>query len=152
MKKSIFILLTAALMLSSCAESVIEQIHPEMKGEGLLQIGLSVDENLQIVSTKASGLDESLVPSVEELYVELYKYEVGKSGKGWWKRLHFSTYSEMFESESSEEGDIETVSGDTSVEDTPVAVEKKFKPLRVNAGQWRLMAFHGDSTACGRRR
>lgn len=149
MKKSIFILLTAALMLSSCAESVIEQIHPEMKGEGLLQIGLSVDENLQIVSTKASGLDESLVPSVEDLYVELYKYEVGKSGKGWWKRLHFSTYSEMFESESSEEGDIETVSGDTSVEDTPVAVEKKFKPLRVNAGQWRLMAFHGDSTACG---
>ena len=149
MKKSIFILLTAALMLSSCAESVIEQIHPEMKGEGLLQIGLSVDENLQIVSTKASGLDESLVPSVEELYVELYKYEVGKSGKGWWKRLHFSTYSEMFESESSEEGYIETVSGDTSVEDTPVAVEKKFKPLRVNAGQWRLMAFHGDSTACG---
>ena len=82
MKKSIFILLAAALMLSSCAESVIEQIHPEMKGEGLLQIGLSVDENLQIVSTKASGLDESLVPSVEDLYVELYKYEVGKSGKG----------------------------------------------------------------------
>lgn len=147
MKRLIFMLLASAFVLTSCAESVIEQIHPEMEGEGLLQIGLSVDKSLQIVNTKVSGLDESLVPSVDDLYVELYKYEVGKSGKGWWKRLHFSTYSEMFESEASD--GVETASEDVPAEGGTESVDKKFKPLRVNAGQWRLMAFHGDSTACG---
>ena len=122
MKKSRFLPFAAALILASCVESPIELIPSGEEGEGLLRIGLSVDESLQIVQSKAEGLDESLVPHADSLYVDLYKFgkRTDKSKNETWNRVYFGKYEEA-----------------------------KDTTFRVNAGQWKLLAFHGDSTACG---
>lgn len=135
MKYIKFISVSLIFILGACAKTEVEQL-PENDDSGLLQIGLNIDKELQIVNTRVTSMDESLIPSVDDFYVELYRYESGAS-KGWWKRLHFGTYQELFE---------EIAEGDT---DEPTTAERVFKPLRVNTGQWRLVAFHGDSVACG---
>lgn len=119
-----------AVALSSCVKGQFEETPGIEGGEALLQIGLSVDEELQIVQTKADETEESIFPSVDELNVELYRYgkklkydkdgklvEYGKEG---WNRMYFGTYAEA-----------------------------KEKTFRLNAGECRLLAFYGDSTACG---
>lgn len=114
-----------AVALSSCIRSQFDDAPDFEGGEALLQIGLSVDEGVQIVQTKAGEVDE-IFPEADSLYVELYKFgkkikpdgtEYGKEG---WNRIYFGKYEEA-----------------------------KDSTYRVNAGQWRLFAFHGDSTACG---
>ena len=115
-----------AVALSSCVRSEFEETPNAEVGEALLQIGLSVDEGVQIVQTKTNGENESIFPEVDSLFVELYKYgkklkpdgtEYGKEG---WNRMYFGKYESA-----------------------------KDSVFRVNAGEWRLFAFHGDSTACG---
>ena len=117
-------LLTVAL--SSCVKSQLEETPIAEDGEAFLQIGLSVDEGVQIVQTKADETVESIFPEVDSLYLELYKFgkkikqdgtEYGKEG---WNRIYFGRYEQA-----------------------------KDTVFRVNVGQWRMMAFHGDSTACG---
>lgn len=110
--------------LSSCVKGQFDDVPGAEGGEALLQIGLSVDEGVQIVQTKAD--EDSIFPEVDSLYVELYKFgkkikpdgkEYGKDG---WNRMYFGKYEDA-----------------------------KDTVFRVNAGEWRLLAFHGDSTACG---
>ena len=154
MKINKFIILLLSILAVSCAKNPLEPQHPLYGGEGILQIGLSVDESLQIVSTK-SDPEESLIPSVDDFYVELYRYEdvVSEDSDvdGWWKRLHFGTFAELFE-ESVPVEDVETAdagSGNEADDEIAEPVERKFKQMKVNAGKWKLIAFHGDSTACG---
>ena len=118
------ILLTVAL--SSCVKSQLEETPIAEGGMALLQIGLSVDEGVQIVQTKADETEESIFPEVDSLYVELYRFgkkikqdgtEYGKEG---WNRIYFGRYEQA-----------------------------KDTVFNVNVGQWRMMAFHGDSTGCG---
>ena len=110
--------------LSSCVKGQFDDVPGAEGGEALLQIGISVDEGVQIVQTKAD--EDSIFPEVDSLYVELYKFgkkikpdgkEYGKDG---WNRMYFGKYEDA-----------------------------KDTVFRVNAGEWRLLAFHGDSTACG---
>ena len=129
MKKLRFLPIALAVFLSSCVKSPMVEISSEEQGEGLLQIGLTVDESLQIVQTKAD-MDASLVPDADELYVDLYRFakkiktdkngKVTEADKETWNRMYFGTYAEA-----------------------------KEMTMRVNAGKWKLLAFHGDSTACG---
>ena len=141
MKRLRFLPIVLAVALSSCTKNPLEQYPTGPEGEGLLQIGLSVDEDLQIVQTRASEMPAEIVPAADDFYVELYRFYkwVNKKGeeakKETWNRLHFSTYAELFTSVESEEEGVEP--------------ERTFNPIRVNAGQWKMVAFHGDSTACG---
>ena len=110
------------ILMSSCMESPIEG-DASLNGEmGLLQVALSVDERLEIIPTKSGGLDASLVPAADDFYVELYRFgkRSDKAAKETWNRLYFGTYAEA-----------------------------KEMTMRVNGGDWKLLAFHGDSTACG---
>lgn len=141
MRKLRFLPIALAVMLASCNTSHLDQPFSDSEGEGLLQLGLSVDENLQIVQSKASEMPAEIVPAAEDFYVELYRFYkwVDKKGKEakdpTWNRLHFSTYAEMFTS--------------PEVVEDEIPAEKIFVPLRVNGGSWKAVAFHGDSTACG---
>ena len=121
-------LLTVAL--SSCVKGQLDDSLNAEGGEALLQIGLTVDEGVQIVQTKADEAEDSIFPEVDSMYVELYRFgkkikydkdgklvEYGKEG---WNRMYFGKYEEA-----------------------------KSMTFRLNAGQCRLLAFHGDSTACG---
>ena len=58
--------------LSSCVKGQFDDVPGAEGGEALLQIGLSVDEGVQIVQTKAD--EDSIFPEVDSLYVELYKF------------------------------------------------------------------------------
>lgn len=126
MKRLGFLTFLLAVVLSSCVKSQFEETQRAEVGEALLQIGLSVDESLQIVQTKADDTEESIFPEVDSLYVELYRFgkkinaEGKEYGKEGWNRTYFGKYEQA-----------------------------KDTVFRVNAGQWRLVAFHGDSTACG---
>lgn len=138
MKKFRFLPIALAVILTSCVKTPMVELQPGQEGEGLLKIGLSVDESLQIVQTRAEVLDASLVPHEDSLYVELYRFAkrlqkdddgntvLDKDGKPkeekdpTWNRMYFGRYEEA-----------------------------KDMTMRVNAGQWKLLAFHGDSTACG---
>ena len=141
MKNLGFLTILLTVILSSCAKSNLDQPFTDSEGEGLLQLGLSVDETLQIVQSKASEMSSEIVPAADDFYVELYRFYkwVDKKGKEskdpTWNRLHFSTYAEMFTSPEVAEGEE--------------PVESTFVPLRVNGGSWKAVAFHGDSTACG---
>ena len=126
MKKSRFLMIVLAVILSSCAKTPMVEL-PSEDGEGYLRIGLSVDESLSIVQSKADDMEA--VPEVDSLYVELYRYYkwvTVKNGKETvaaeptWNRLYFGKYEDA-----------------------------KDSLFRVNAGQWKMVAFHGDSTACG---
>lgn len=121
-------LLTVAL--SSCVKSQLDDSLNAEGGEALLQIGLTVDEGLQIVQTKADETEESIFPEADSLYVELYRFgkklkydkdgKLVEYGKDGWNRMYFGKYEEA-----------------------------KNMTFRLNAGQCRLLAFHGDSTGCG---
>lgn len=126
--KSIRILLLFMLPLlwTSC-----NKIHPEggeLEGEALLQIGLSLDSGVEIVTKgeNSPAMNPATIPHLDDMYVELYRYgkklENGKdeSGKDQWRLLYFGKYEEA-----------------------------KTKTFRVNAGNWKLISFSGDSTACG---
>ena len=137
MKRLRFLPIALAVMLSSCVKSPMVELPDDPDGEGLLKIGLTVDESLQVVQTR-SELDASLVPHVDSLYVDLYRYaekilrdkngnvildEDGKPKTAkdkTWNRMYFGKYEDA-----------------------------KDTVLRVNAGDWKMIAFHGDSTACG---
>lgn len=122
MKTLRFLPIAAAVILSSCVKSPMEGFATQEGEEGLLKIGLTVDESLKIVQTKADGLDASLVPDVDSLYVDLYKFgkRTDNSKNETWNRVYFGKYEDA-----------------------------KDTTFRVNGGQWKLLAFHGDSTACG---
>ena len=126
MKSLRFIPIVLAVILSSCAKTPMVEL-PSEDGEGYLRIGLSVDESLSIVQSKSDDMEA--VPEVDSLYVELYRYYkwvTVKNGKETvaaeptWNRLYFGKYEDA-----------------------------KDSLFRVNAGQWKMVAFHGDSTACG---
>lgn len=126
MKSLRFIPIALAMILSSCAKTPMVEL-PSEDGEGYLRIGLSVDESLSIVQSKSDDMEA--VPEVDSLYVELYRYYkwvTVKNGKETvaaeptWNRLYFGKYEDA-----------------------------KDSLFRVNAGQWKMVAFHGDSTACG---
>lgn len=141
MKNLGFLTILLTVILSSCAKSNLDQPFTDSEGEGLLQLGLSVDETLQIVQSKASEMSSEIVPAADDFYVELYRFYkwVDKKGKEakdpTWNRLHFSTFAELFTSPDVEEGEE--------------SAERTFVPIRVNGGSWKAVAFHGDSTACG---
>lgn len=123
MKKLRFLPILLTILLSSCVDSTLNDGSVDAAGEALVRIGLSVDDSLQIVQTRAGELDPSLVPPVDSLYVELYRFgkKQGKpNSKEGWNRLYFGKYEEA-----------------------------KTKTWRVNAGEFKLLAFRGDSTACG---
>ena len=122
MKQSRFLTILLATVLSSCVANTLEDGSAGLEGEALLKIGLSIDDSLQIVQTRAQALDASLVPPADSLYVELYRYgkKQGKpNSKEGWNRIYFGKYKEA-----------------------------KDMIWRVNAGNFRMLAFHGDSTAC----
>ena len=119
-----------AVALSSCIKSQFDETPGVEGGEALLQIGLTVDEGLQIVQTKTDETEESIFPEADSLYVELYRFgkklkydkdgKLVEYGKDGWNRMYFGKYEEA-----------------------------KNMTFRLNAGQCRLLAFHGDSTGCG---
>lgn len=137
MKRLRFLPIALAVMLASCVKNPMTEFTEGSDGEGLLKIDLSVDESLQIVQTR-SELDASLVPHVDSLYVDLYRYAekilrdkegnviLDENGKPktakdkTWNRMYFGKYEDA-----------------------------KDTVLRVNTGDWKMLAFHGDSTACG---
>lgn len=123
MKTTRFLPILLAFVLASCVDGTLKDESASAGGEALLRIGLSVDDSLQIVQTRAESMDASLVPSVDSLYVELYRFgkKQGKpNSKDGWNRIYFGKYEEA-----------------------------KDLTWRVNAGQFRMLAFCGDSTACG---
>ena len=120
-----FLLIIAVALFTSC-----HKIHPEvgeLEGEALLKIGLSVDSGVEVVTKGEDSppMNPETVPHVDNMYVELYRYGKklanGKeTGKDQWRLLYFGKYEEA-----------------------------KTKTFRVNAGNWKLISFSGDSTACG---
>lgn len=120
-----FLLVIAVALFTSC-----HKIHPEggeLEGEALLKIGLSVDSGVEVVTKGEDSppMNPETVPHVDNMYVELYRYGKklanGKeTGKDQWRLLYFGKYEEA-----------------------------KTKTFRVNAGNWKLISFSGDSTACG---
>lgn len=110
------------VILSSCVKNIDDAVL-DMDGEGIVRIALSVDDHLEIVPSKAE-MDPSLVPAADDLWVEIYRWgkRQGKEDKDKddWRRLYFGAYSEA-----------------------------KTKDFRVNAGRYKLLAFHGTETACG---
>lgn len=123
MKHLKYLLIIATILFSSCTK-----VHPsggELGEEALLQIGLSVDGGVEIVPTRsgeAKEMNPETIPHVDSLYVELYRYGLrgDKATKETWNRTYFGKYEEA-----------------------------KGKTFRVNAGNWKMVAFRGDSTACG---
>ena len=119
-----------AVTLSSCIRSQFDDTPEVPGGEVLLQIGLSVDDGVHIVQTKVGETDQSVFPEVDSLYVEVYRFgkklkydkdgKLVEYGKEGWNRMYFGKYEQA-----------------------------KDTTLRLNAGKCRLLAFHGDSTACG---
>lgn len=124
MKTLRFLSILLTIALSSCVQSVVDETSSGTEKEGLLKIALSVDDQLQIVQSKAddSTIDESLVPLADSVWVDLYRFgkKSANASKETWNRIYFGKYEKA-----------------------------KDTTLRINAGQFRLLAFHGDSTACG---
>lgn len=120
-----FLLVIAVALFTSCTKVLPD--GGELDGEALLQIGLSVDSGVEIVTKggDSPAMNPETVPHVDSMYVELYRYGKklvnGKeTGKEQWRLLYFGKYEEA-----------------------------KSKTFRVNAGNWKLISFRGDSTACG---
>lgn len=121
--KHLNLLIIAAILVSSCTK--VRPIGGESDGDALLQIGLSVDGGVEITPVKSDNsdaMDPATVPHVDSMYVELYRFGLrsDKATKETWNRIYFGKYEEA-----------------------------KTKTFRVNAGDWKLVAFRGDSTACG---
>ncbi len=124
-KRLKFLLILAIMMLASCTK--VGPSSEEFDGEALLKIGLSVDSGVEVVTKgeDSPAMNPETVPHVDSMYVELYRYGKklanGKeTGKEQWRLLYFGKYEEA-----------------------------KTKTFRVNAGNWKLISFRGDSTACG---
>ena len=122
MKTFRFLPILLTILLSSCVRDVVDDTRYGQGGEGILKVALSVDDELQIVQSKAAAMDESLVPHVDSIRIDLYRFgkKSDKAQKETWNRLYYGKYEKAKEMD-----------------------------WRVNAGQFRLLAFHGDSTACG---
>lgn len=123
MKLLRFLPIVVAISLVSCIKSPMEDMPVGSDEMGLLKLSLSIDDRVQIVPTKAVELDPDLVPHVDSIYVDLYRFgkKAGKpNSKETWNRIYFGKYEDA-----------------------------KDTTFRVNAGQWKMLAFHGDSTACG---
>jgi len=124
MKSLRFLPILFTLLMVSCVKTTIEgESFEGNEGEGLLKIGVAVDDGLQILTRASSKpLDPSLLPPEDSVYIDLYRK--GKATpnayRETWNRIFFGQYAD--------------------VKDTL---------LRVNGGEWRMLAFHGDSTACG---
>ena len=121
MKKLRFLLVLLIALLPSCVERIENDAIDIVDGDALLKVGLTVDEGLQIVQTKAEEFDK-LVPPADSLWVELYRFAKKNeyAQKETWNRVYFGRYDRA-----------------------------KDTTFRVKAGNWKLLAFHGDSTACG---
>lgn len=119
MKKFRFLPILLTIILSSCVENTLDDDSVVTDGEAMLKVALSVDDSLEVVQTKAVELDASLVPAADDLYVDLYR-SVPRGSGFTWRRIYFGTYAEA-----------------------------KDMSWRVNAGDFKLLAFHGDSVACG---
>ena len=124
MKHLRFLTIALTILLSSCVKSQMEQQSKPAYKDGIafLQLGLSVDSRFQIAQTRAASLDPALVPVPDSLNVELYRFSKAsdKAKKETWNRIYFGKYEDA-----------------------------KDSTFRVNGGNWKLVAFHGDSTACG---
>lgn len=122
MKTFRFLPILLTIILSSCVREVVDDTRYGQGGEGILKVALSVDDELQIVQSKAATMDESLVPHVDSIRIDLYRFgkKSDKAQKETWNRFYYGKYEKAKETD-----------------------------WRVNAGQFRLLAFHGDSTACG---
>lgn len=126
MKKLRFLPVLLAIVMTSCMKNQFDDFRDGADEVGLLQVAVDVDDKVQIVPVKGDdgslGMDESLVPPADSLYVELYRYSKRKadSKKETWNRIYFGRYDEA-----------------------------KDSVFKVVAGDWKLLAFHGDSTACG---
>lgn len=120
MKRLRFLPVLLVLIMTSCVKNQFDEVRPGTDEVGLVTLALEVDDRVQIVPVK--GLDESLVPPADSLYVELYRFAKRKetSKKETWNRVYFGRYEEARDS-----------------------------VFKVVAGQWKMIAFHGDSTACG---
>ena len=89
--------IVAIMLLTACAKNSFDTDVDLAEGEGLLQVGLSVDESLQIVTkTEEAEQADVLNPSVDDFYVELYRLVQTSSEDAEWKRVHFGRYSELF--------------------------------------------------------
>jgi len=122
MKSLRFLPVLLTIILSSCTERIVDETPAINEGDALLKVGLSVDEGLEIVQTKDGELDASLVPHADSLWVDLYRLAKRNANamKETWNRVYFGKYEEA-----------------------------KDTAFRVKGGTWKLLAFHGDSTACG---
>ncbi|MBE6217027.1 MAG: DUF4493 domain-containing protein [Bacteroidales bacterium] len=122
MKTFRFLPILLTVLLSSCVRGVVDENPYGPEGEGIVKIALSVDDELQIVQSKADALDASLVPHADSVRIDLYRFKKRNemAQKETWNRIYFDKYENA-----------------------------KDAVLRVNAGQYMLLAFHGDSTACG---
>ena len=124
MKNLRFLPILLTLVLSACTERIVDETPVINDGEALLKVGLTVDDRVQIVQTRAGELDPDLVPHVDSLWVDLYRLGVRNPNSNvqieTWNRVYFGRYEEA-----------------------------KDTVLRVRGGQWKMLAFHGDSTACG---
>lgn len=124
MKNLRFLTVFLTILLSACTENIVDNDFVVDDGEALLKVGLSVDDRVQIVKTKAGELDPSLVPLADSLWVDLYRYGVKNPNSPvqikTWNRVYFGRYEDA-----------------------------KDTVFRVRGGEWKMLAFHGDSTACG---
>ncbi len=129
MKSLRFLPIFLVLILASCAKTEVGLDQQGSEEMGLIKIGLKVNDGLQIVTKtggeEGEGEDEAfsaLVPDADDLYVDLYRFGKRKenSKKETWNRIYFGTYAEA-----------------------------KNEVFRVNAGTFKVLAFHGDSLACG---
>ena len=121
MKRLRFLAFLTCLLAVSCVKTPMD-MTPEMSdAPGLLQIGLSVDGGVQILKSSAA-LDPALVPAADSLYIDLYRSskKTANAVRETWNRVYFGRYADV-----------------------------KDSIMHVNAGNWKMLAFHGDSTACG---
>lgn len=123
MKHLRILMIAVTIVLASCSK--VQPDNVDLEGEALLQIGLSVDGEVEITPVKSGdsdAMDPATVPHVDSMYVELYRFGLrsDKATKETWNRIYFGKYEEA-----------------------------KSKTFRVNGGNWKMVAFRGDSTACG---
>ena len=69
-----FLLVIAVALFTSCTKVLPD--GGELDGEALLQIGLSVDSGVEIVTKggDSPAMNPETVPHVDSMYVELYRY------------------------------------------------------------------------------
>ena len=126
MKKLRFLPLLLTVILSSCVADNFGDKNTDAEGEAFIKFSLAVDDGFNAGQTKvdepADKLDPALVPEADSLYVDLYKfgYRTSDARKETWNRIYFGKYEDA-----------------------------KARTFNVNGGLFKLLTFHGDSTACG---